>query len=84
LYEFTIAARPSGLEERLAELNMPVIVITGDDDRIIPTAYSIETSQKIPGSQLAVLPDCGHVPHEECPQVFMQAVDDFLEACELK
>ena len=77
LYEFTIASR--ALELRLAELNMPVIVIAGDDDRIIPTEYSVQAAQEIPGSQLVILPACGHVPHEECPAAFMEAVAGFLE-----
>jgi len=79
LYEFTIASRSSDINERLDGLKMPVIVITGDDDRIIPTEYSIQTSKNIPGSQLAVLAGCGHVPHEECPVAFMDAVVKFLE-----
>lgn len=84
LYEFTIASRPLGLSERFAELKMPVIVIAGDDDRIIPTAQSIQASKDIPGSQLAVLQGCGHVPHEECPVAFMEAVTGFLENLKTK
>ena len=79
LYEFTIAPRPSGLTERLAELTLPVIVIAGDDDQIVPTEYSIQAAEAIPGSELAILPNCGHVPHEECPTPFMEAVEKFLE-----
>lgn len=82
LYEFTIASRP--LELRLTELKMPVIVIAGDDDRIIPTEYSVQASKDIPGSQLVILPACGHVPHEECPVAFMEAVTGFLENLEKK
>jgi pimeloyl-ACP methyl ester carboxylesterase len=82
LYEFTIAARPATLQ--LAELKMPVIVIAGDDDRIIPTEYSVQASKDIPGSQLVILPACGHVPHEECPIAFMGAVTGFLEDLEKK
>jgi len=82
LYEFTIAARSTKLQ--LAELKIPVIVIAGDDDRIIPTKYSIQASKDIPGSQLVILPGCGHVPHEECPTAFMDAVVKFLESIKLK
>ena len=82
LYEFTIAARPAKLQ--LAELKMPVIVIAGDDDRIIPTKYSVQASKDIPGSQLVLLPGCGHVPHEECSTAFMNAVVKFLENVKLK
>ena len=84
LYEFTIASRPLRLSERFAELKMPVIVIAGDDDRIVPTEYSIQAAQEIPGAQLEILPNCGHVPHEECPTAFMDAVEKFLEDERLK
>jgi pimeloyl-ACP methyl ester carboxylesterase len=84
LYEFTIASRASDMNERLDELKMPVIVITGDDDRIIPTEYSVQASKNIPGSQLVILPGCGHVPHEECPAAFMDAVVQFLETSKLQ
>jgi len=84
LYEFTIASRPLGLNARFTELKMPVIVIAGDDDRIIPTEYSVQASKDIPGSQLVILPACGHVPHEECPVAFMKAVTGFLETLKTK
>ena len=77
LYEFTIASRSAGLANRLAELNMPVLVITGDDDRIVPTQASIDLAGKIPGAVLKIIPACGHVPHEEKPAEFMQIVQDF-------
>jgi pimeloyl-ACP methyl ester carboxylesterase len=79
LYEFTIAARSAGLSDRLAELKMPVLVITGDDDRIVPTQSSIDLAGKIPGAALVVIPACGHVPHEECPDRFMESVRNFLK-----
>lgn len=82
LYEFTIAAR--SLDLKLTDLKMPVIVIAGDDDRIITTANSAQASKDIPGSQLVLVPACGHVPHEECPAVFMQAVTDFMENVKTK
>jgi pimeloyl-ACP methyl ester carboxylesterase len=33
---------------------------------------------QLPGAQLAVFPDCGHVPQEECPAAFLQALRAFL------
>lgn len=82
LWELTVSSRESGLAERLSEFDLPVLVITGDDDRIVPTEQSLQLAKEIPNAQLAVIPQCGHVPHEECPDVFMQAVTDFLESLE--
>lgn len=77
LWELTAASRPLDLPKRFAELDLPILIITGDDDRIVPTEQSIRLAEEL-GAELAVLPDCGHVPQEECPEAFLQAVQDFL------
>jgi len=78
LWEVTRASRPLGLETRLGEVRVPVLVITGDDDRIVPTQQSVRLAGEIPGAQLVVIPECGHVPQEECPGPFLEAVEAFL------
>ena len=78
LWEFTLASHPTGLAGQLDKLTMPVLVITGDDDRIVPPAESIRLAGELPKSQLAVIANAGHLPHEECPAAFMEAVIDFL------
>jgi len=55
-----------------------VLVVTGDNDRIVPTDQSIQLSKEIPGAELVVLKDCGHVPQEECPDQFMTSMQAFL------
>ena len=77
LYEFTIAGNPVNYSEHLKDLTMPVLIVTGDDDRIVPTARSIQLSREIPGSELVVLNDCGHVPQEECPDQFVTSIKAF-------
>ena len=78
LWELTVSSRESGLAERVSEFDLPILVITGDDDRIVPTEQSLRLAEELPNAELAVIPQCGHVPHEECPTVFMQAVTEFL------
>jgi pimeloyl-ACP methyl ester carboxylesterase len=79
LWNFTMSSREPGLLDRLTEFNLPIMVITGEDDRIVPTAGSIDLAGNIPGAKLAVIPQAGHVPHEEQPAAFMQAVESFLQ-----
>jgi pimeloyl-ACP methyl ester carboxylesterase len=62
----------------LEELDLPVLVVTGEDDQVVPTEESVQAAEDIPGAQLAVFPDCGHVPNEECPEAFLDAVEPFL------
>jgi pimeloyl-ACP methyl ester carboxylesterase len=79
LWEMTLASHASELDSRLDEFNLPVMVITGDDDRIVPTADSIRLAGELPNAQLEVIEAAGHVPHEEQPEAFMQAVTKFLQ-----
>lgn len=79
LWYLTISSEESGLAERVNELTLPTLVITGDDDRIVPTEQSIRLADELPDARLVVIPQCGHVPHEECPAEFMQAVAEFLQ-----
>ncbi|MCS7286827.1 MAG: alpha/beta hydrolase [Anaerolineae bacterium] len=78
LWEIVLASRPLGLDRRLKEVRVPVLVVTGDSDRIIPPEQSIRLAEEIPGAQLAIIPECGHVPQEECPGPFLEAVEAFL------
>jgi len=78
LWEFTLATHHTGLSERLDQLTLPVLVITGDHDRIVPTKDSIRLAGELPNASLEVISNAGHVPHEEQPQVFMDIVSSFL------
>jgi len=48
LWELTLASRASGLAARLDAFTLPVLVITGDDDHIVPTADSIRLATSCP------------------------------------
>jgi pimeloyl-ACP methyl ester carboxylesterase len=67
--------------ERLAPLaNMPVLVLTGDTDRLVPPEHAQQFRDAIPGSQLIVFEHVGHVPQEETPDTSAMAVHEFLYA----
>ncbi len=75
-WEFTaVSSGQPDISNELGQIAVPTLVITGDDDRIVPTEESIRLAGVIPEAELAVLPACGHVPQDECPQAFMDAVD---------
>ena len=82
LWEFVLASRPLDLEKRLTEIQVPVLVITGDDDRVVPTEQSVRLADEVPGAQLVVLSNCGHVPQEECPEAFLDGLNGFLAELE--
>ena len=78
LWEYTAANEPSDLPERLDEIDLPVLVIAGDDDRIVPTEEHVRLAGEIPNAQLTIIRECGHIPQEEKPDEFMAAVTAFL------
>ncbi len=59
-------------------VTMPELVITGDDDRIVPTEQSRRLARALPNAELVVVPASGHIAHEETPAAFMQAANAFL------
>jgi pimeloyl-ACP methyl ester carboxylesterase len=78
LWELVLASHPLGLGDRLEEVTVPVLVVTGEHDRIVLARNSERLAKELPRADLAVIPNCGHVPHEECPGLFLEAVSDFL------
>jgi pimeloyl-ACP methyl ester carboxylesterase len=82
LWEYTRAPRDLDAAARLNELTLPVLVVTGDDDRIIPAENSIRLAGELSNAELVIFENCGHVPHEECPEAFMEAVAPFLQSLE--
>ena len=63
---------------RLSEIEQPSLVISGDHDNIVPLADSERLDAELQNSTLIVLSNCGHVPQEECPASFEEAVAAWL------
>ncbi|MCA9928230.1 MAG: alpha/beta fold hydrolase [Anaerolineales bacterium] len=66
----------------LAEIDVPVLIIHGADDRIVPLAEAQAMQKAIKNAKLVVLEDAGHLPNLEQPDAFNDAVIDFLEEIE--
>ncbi|WP_290805936.1 alpha/beta fold hydrolase [Herbiconiux sp.] len=62
------------LAGRLGSLALPVELVWGDDDGIVPVSYARFWLDALPQAHLTVVPDAGHLPHVEQPQ----AVRDVL------
>lgn len=62
----------------LATLRMPTLIVWGAQDPWIPPAAGEALRDAIPGSELVVIEDSGHLPFEERPDEFIAAVLPFL------
>ena len=67
--------------ERLAELRVPTLVVSGTDDRLTPPWHAEALAKAIPGAELAYIPGAGHLPYLERPGHFARTVFDYL-SCE--
>jgi pimeloyl-ACP methyl ester carboxylesterase len=66
------------LVDRLPSLKVPTLVVWGERDRVFPESQARGAVGRLRDGSLAIIPDCGHMPHVECPDRFVGAVDGFL------
>jgi pimeloyl-ACP methyl ester carboxylesterase len=57
---------------------MPIVLIWGDQDRIIPVAHAYAAHDALEGSRLEVLEGVGHFPHVEAPSAVADILEDFM------
>ena len=67
------------LNGTLGRADMPVLVVWGKEDALIPVAYAAPLQAEFPHARLEVLDGCGHVPIADCPAAFDRAVVPFLD-----
>ncbi|MBM3162524.1 MAG: alpha/beta hydrolase [Chlorobi bacterium] len=77
-WELLLSSHNLDLEKKLHDIAVPVLVMTGDHDRMVKPDETIRLSCELPRAVLKVIPACGHLPQEEKPELFMAAVCDFL------
>jgi pimeloyl-ACP methyl ester carboxylesterase len=64
--------------EQIERLALPVLILWGGRDRLIPPEHGERFAQQIAGSRLIVFPELGHVPQEEDPRRTVDAARAFL------
>ena len=60
-------------------IRQPTLLLWGDNDPEIPLADGERLHAEIPGSRLIVFLRCGHIPHEEYPEAFIEIVNCFVK-----
>ncbi len=71
------------LVDRLPEIGVPTLIVHGERDWVIPVQLGEELHRGIPDSQLEIFERCGHSPHLEENDRFLQIVRNFLAANDL-
>jgi len=67
-----------GLAKRLHRIQAATLIIWGEQDALISSAYAAALGARIPGSRVEIIDRCGHIPQVEQPEQTMSLVSDFL------
>lgn len=65
--------------ELLGTIRAPTLVVTSDNDHLIPQALSELIAARIAGAKLVVMPGAGHIPFMEQPAEVVRIVTDFID-----
>ena len=67
-----------GLAKRLHRVRAPTLIVWGEDDALIPSAYAAEFADRIAGSRVEIVAECGHIPQLEQGAATLEIVRRFL------
>lgn len=65
---------------RLAEIQAPTLIVTGERDTTVPPELQAELASSIPGARRVVIPDAGHAVTADQPDRFNQVLIDFFSS----
>lgn len=65
--------------ERIAEINVPTLVIGGEEDKKTPVKYSRYLQSQIKGAKLHIIPNAGHMTILEQPELVSRYIGDFIK-----
>ncbi|MBV9515917.1 MAG: alpha/beta fold hydrolase [Mycobacteriaceae bacterium] len=60
--------------------DLPAMIISGDQDRVIPVAHAHAAHEALPNSRLHILPGVWHHPQIERPTAVTELIDEFIGA----
>lgn len=68
------------LDGKLDEIHMPVLLVWGENDTLIPTGVALRMHQGIPQSVLQIYSGCGHIGPASCASQIVPHVVEFLKS----
>jgi len=67
------------LEPLYPSFKVPLVIVAGEQDSAVPAASSERLHGLVPGSELVVVPGCGHMPQFTAPDAVVAAIDHAAE-----
>jgi pimeloyl-ACP methyl ester carboxylesterase len=76
------AAARHEVGKKIGQLAMPVNIVSGNDDRLIPPQNSIALAERIPHARLKLVDQAGHLLPFEQPDALRESLEDLLRQVE--
>lgn len=67
------------LRKWLHRIDVPTLIVWGENDKLFPPVYAHEYGKLIPGSRVEIIPACGHLPQIEKADQFVASFTRFAE-----
>jgi pimeloyl-ACP methyl ester carboxylesterase len=66
------------LERWLHRIKVPTLLLWGENDKLLPSAYAKVWKSRVPDIRVELLPECGHLPHIEKAELAAEKLVGFL------
>lgn len=70
--------RPEATTELLSAISMPSLILWGRDDNLVPVSHAQKFADAIPGAQLSIYENVGHLPQEEAAEASISDLRSFM------
>ncbi|MFN0135084.1 MAG: alpha/beta fold hydrolase [Phycisphaerae bacterium] len=77
LFDELAARRSAGA--RYAAIKVPVLLLWGSHDSVVPQSVMFELAREISGASIAIVVGCGHLPAEELPLETAAVIENWLD-----
>ena len=64
--------------KEVERINLPALILCGDEDQLTPVKYSQFLQSRIKGSKLEIIPNAGHMVMMESPEAFNKKIREFI------
>jgi pimeloyl-ACP methyl ester carboxylesterase len=78
LYGDFLACDRFDIMNDVGKINLPTLILCGDEDELTPVKYSEFLQSRIKGSKLEILPHAGHMVMMECAGPFNEKIAEFI------
>lgn len=67
------------ISTNVPKLNKPTLIVWGTQDKILDVKYAYQFQRLLPDNELALIEQCGHIPHLEKSEETAHVIMQFLE-----